>query len=38
MLSQNGLMFLMAGDNNKAADMLTRSYGYAMELGQTELP
>ena len=36
MLSQNGLMFLMAGDNNKAADMLTRSYGYAMELGQTD--
>lgn len=34
MLSQNGLMFLMAGDNRRAADMLTRSYGYAMELGQ----
>lgn len=34
MLSQNGLMFLMAGDNRRAADMLTRSYGYAVELGQ----
>lgn len=36
MLSQNGLMFLMAGDNSRAADMLTRSYGYAMQLGQTD--
>lgn len=34
LLSQNGLIFLMAGDNRRASEMLTMSYGYATELGR----
>lgn len=36
MLSQNGLMFLMSGDNVRASSMLAQSYGYAIELGQLD--
>lgn len=34
LLSQNGLIFLMAGDNGRAAEMLAKSYGYATGLGR----